>query len=242
MLKDKRIEFHAGVCWLCTIIFIATALLCFFGNWAYIEQLTMLGQGSTHRIEHFTGYELLQFKGQKANTTTYLTDYYTVAAVCNFLILIFIGIMAFAMLCGFASSRKTAFKKSLITIDICYVVCIVLTILSPLQMMSRIILLKDELGFVDYSFGFLPYVTALVCVLTYIVFKIMYKDKYGRKPGEAPRFGNKKVATDDLVETAVILPEGTEVVIESDVALDDGEEEVIIVDNATETKDSTVTE
>lgn len=209
MLKEKRVEFHSGICYLSAFIFIAVALLCMLGNYAVVD--TVSAQTGEHNTMYFTGYNLLEYVSEKANANTYDIDYYTVAGTCNFLLLICMGIMTFSMLVGILSSRKEAFKKSLIATQVFYIVCLILSILSPLQLMSKIIdNYGDNIITLSYSFGFLPWVMVGVCLITFIIFSLFFKDGYGRKPNQKQRFSPAMFSKSskkgvEVTETAVII-------------------------------------
>ena len=202
MLKQKRVEFHSAVCYICTMIFIAVALLCLMGNYAFLDRANARMDGGEHIVMHYTGYALVK---DAFLPIDYLYDFSSVTGMSNLILLIVMAVLG-----GILSLRQEAFKKSLIMIDICYVIAIVMTIFAPLQIMSRIIyLFEDNVNTLDYSFGFIPWISAVVCVATYIVFKIFYKDGYARKPGKEPKYAPgmfKK--NNEVVETAVVLPEG----------------------------------
>lgn len=207
MLKEKRVEFHAGVCYVVTLIFIAVALICLTGNYAFVERINAKVEGGEHIVTHYSGYGLLEFFGAP---TDYLYDFYTVSATTNFILLVVMGIMFLSIALGTLSSRQGAFKKSLIMIDICYVIALVMVIFSPLHIMSRVIQLSKEIpNIVDYSFGFIPWISAIVCVIAFVIFKIFFKDGYNRRPGTEPRFSpNSFKKKKEVVETVVVLPEG----------------------------------
>lgn len=224
MLKEKRVEFHSAVCYLSAFIFIVVALLCMLGKYATLD--TVSAVTDEHKAMYFTGYNLLEYVSEKANANTYDIDYYTVAGTCNFLLLICMGIMTFSMLVGILSSQKEAFKKSLIATQVFYIVCLILSILSPLQLMSKIIdNYGDNINTVGYSFGFLPWVLTGVCLITFIIFSIFFKDGYGRKPTQKQRFSPAMFSKSskkgvEVTETAVIIePPVADVII--DEKLDD---------------------
>ena len=220
MLKEKRVEFHSGVCYACAGIFIVVTLLCMLGKYASLD--TVSAATDVHTTMYFTGYNLLEYVSEPANLLTYKIDYTTVVGTCNFLILICMGIIAFSILVGILSSQKETFKKSLIAIQVFYIVALVLSIFGPLQFISKIIdNYGDNVDTISYSFGFLPWVSAAVCLITFVIFSLFFKDGYGRRPDQKQRFKpgmfsnmfKKKV---EVTETAVAIdaPVVTDAVVE----------------------------
>ena len=209
MLKEKRVEFHSGVCYASVTVFMIVMLLCMFGKYAALD--TVSASTGYHTTMYFTGYNLLEYVSEVANLTTYSNDYCTVVGTVNFLILICMGIMTISMLIGILSSQKEAFKRSLIAIQVFYILTLILTIFGPLQFMSKIIdNYGENVNTISYSFGFLPWVAAIVCLVTFIIFNMFFKDGYERKPDQKQRFYpgmfsnlfRKKV---EVAETAVVV-------------------------------------
>ena len=227
MLKEKRVEYHAGVCYVVTLIFIAVALLCLCGNYAFVERINARVEGGEHIVSHYSGYSLLNYFGDPID---YNYDFYTVAATANFILLVVMGIMFLSIALGTLSTRQEAFKKSLVMLDICYVIALVMVVFSPLQIMSRVIQLSEEIpNIVEYSFGFIPWISVVVCAVAFVIFKIYYKDGYCRKPGTEPRFAPKAYKNkNEVVETAVVLPEGDAEVVTPDSTVVDVDEVPVV--------------
>lgn len=209
MLKEKRVEFHSGVCYICTTIFIVVTLLCMLGKYAALDTVSAITE--EHTSMYFTGYNLLEYISDVANLTTYPNDYCTVVGTVNFVLLIAMGIMAFSMLVGILSSQKEAFKRSLISIQVFYIVCLILSVFGPLQFLSKIIdNYGDNVNTISYSFGVLPWIPPVVCLITFVIFNMFFKDGYERRPDQKQRFRpgmfsnlfRKKV---EVAETAVVI-------------------------------------
>ena len=233
MLKQKRVEFHSAVCYISALIFIVVAVLCMFGRVATVETFNSIFNNERHEVKVYTGISLLQEYVVFYETTQYPVDYQTVCAYCNLITMICVGFMTLGILYGVLSSRQEAFKKSLWFIEIFYIIALITSILGPLQMLSRVVFLFGKAGeTIGYSFGIIPYLSPLVCLLTFIVFKRYMKDGYLRLPNEPQKYGLKKANVEEVTEIAyqpevVSVPESQEVVAEEVAPINQPVEEVV---------------
>lgn len=244
MLKQKRVEYHSAVCYICALIFIVVAVLCLFGRVATVETFNSIYNNERHEVRTYTGLSLLAEYVVFYETTQYPVDYQTVAAYCNLITMICVGLMTIGVLYGVLSSRQEAFKKSLWFIEIFFIIAMITSFLAPLQMMSKIISIFGGAGeTVGYSFGIIPYIAPVVCVATFIVFKKFMKDGYLRLPDEPQKYGLKKAVVE--VEETPYQPEVVstpENVVEEVVTEEAVVEEVVTEEIATEVVEETVTE
>lgn len=242
MLKQKRVEFHSAVCYIATLIFVVVAVLCLFGRVATVETFNSIYNNEQHDVKIYTGFSLLSEYVVFYETTQYPVDYQTVCAYCNLITMICAGFMALGVLYGVLSSRQEAFKKSLWFIEIFFIIALITSILGPLQMLSRIISIFDGAGeTIKYTFGIIPYITPLVCLVAFIVFKKYMKDGYFRLPGEPQKYGLKKANVEEVTET-VYQPEVVSTPVTSEVIEETPAEEVVAEPIAEETTAEEVVE
>ncbi|MBO7186800.1 MAG: hypothetical protein J6V68_00175 [Clostridia bacterium] len=174
MLKPSRFEKNSSICYISALSFVFVMFICLLCN--YVDAKAFVYDATTgQNVDYsqvYSGFGLLTVKALK-------DTHVSVAGYLNLLTVIMMCVMVLSVVYGVLSSRQEAWTKSLILLQVCFIFCIIFTILSPFQLRMEIteyyITEWASTPKADVSFGFMPWVGAVAAIAGFVVFRIFVK-------------------------------------------------------------------